>query len=225
MQKTSWFIVLALSLAVHFAGLGTLIVATPESNSNKNKTVKVKLVEAPKKEEIVPPKPEPAPPKPKKKPEPKKIVSQSKRKPEEKPKEKVDPVFGVNKQDLANTGKGMAVPEGNTLLMEDDGTRKKDVKALDEDKSSDPQLIRDSITTPQYTAEALEANIEGNFIVDVFVDAEGNVKDAELRKPIGYGMDEKVVETAKKAKFIPRKNKIGGAISGWTEIKFFLQIP
>ena len=121
----------------------------------------------------------------------------------------------------------MAVPIGNTLLAEDEGKRMSasEYQGLAGDLSADARLIRSSIQVPKYTDDALEANLEGNFIVDVYVDESGKVLQSEVRKRIGFGMDERLLEAARIAKFNPRKNKSGRVIAGWAEIKFTLLIP
>ena len=86
-------------------------------------------------------------------------------------------------------------------------------------------MIRASVATPQYTDPALDAELEGTYAVDVYVDAAGAVTDAQLPKKIGYGMDERVLAAARKARFNPRKDRLGKAIAGWSEIKFRLEIP
>ena len=135
--------------------------------------------------------------------------------------------MGLDPSALSPDGKGIAVPAGNTLMMADDGKRVKpeDVKPFTGDLSSDARLLRDSLRKIEYTDGAVEAAVEGKFVVDVFVDDKGVVTSAELRRKIGHGMDEKVLEVARGARFAPRRTKMGVAESGWTEIQFVLQLP
>lgn len=93
------------------------------------------------------------------------------------------------------------------------------------DLSSDARMIPESVIVPQYTEEAIDANIEGVVGVDVFVDASGQVTDVELHKSTGFGMDERIVASAWKVRFYPRRDKLGRPLAGWTQIKFRLEIP
>lgn len=138
---------------------------------------------------------------------------------------KPTPVQGLSSSSFSDKSSGLSAPMGNTLLTKDENIRTKEIEALDEDLSSPAKLIRNTFEKPAYTDEALDAGIEGRFTIDVFVDALGNVLEAELRKPIGYGMDPLLLQAARIAKFEPRKNKLGRAIKGWHEIKVVLRLP
>jgi TonB family protein len=134
------------------------------------------------------------------------------------------PIQGLTKDSLSPGGT-MAAPIGNTLMTGDTGKREKEVQPLQGDLSAPARLIANSMVTPPYTDEALDAMVEGSFIVDVYVNLDGSVRDVELRRKIGYGMDARVLTAVKGAKFIPRKNRLGVLEEGWTELKFTLVIP
>ncbi len=56
--------------------------------------------------------------------------------------------------------------------------------------------------------------------------SEGVVTEASLAgRPIGYGMDEKVLAAARNARFFPKKDARGQPQDGWAEIVFYLEIP
>jgi len=93
------------------------------------------------------------------------------------------------------------------------------------DLSAGPTLIHSTLSKPAYTTEALYAEIEGYYPVDVQVDSAGNVVDAEMQKNVGFGMDERIVVAIRSARFLPAKDELGKPISGWTNIKFKLEIP
>ncbi len=195
---------------------------TPKAHDS----VKVRIVE--KKEEPKPEPPPPPPPKkepPKPKPKPKQVAAQQQPK-QPPPKDPPKPIQGLDANSMDPNGKGIAAPMGNTMMIEDTGERAKTPPpALQADLSADAQLIRSSIKEPKYTDEALDANLQGTINVDVFVDETGNVQEAELKKKVGYGMDSRILETLKAAKFVPRKNKLGRPEAGWTEVRFSLEIP
>jgi outer membrane biosynthesis protein TonB len=134
------------------------------------------------------------------------------------------PVQGLTKESLSEGGT-MAAPLGNTLMTEDMGKRLKTVDPLKGDLSQPAKLVVATLNPPPYTDDALDAGLEGSFIVDVFVNLDGSVREAELRKKIGYGMDTRVIAAVKASKFIPRKNRFGVSEEGWTELKFTLVIP
>jgi TonB family protein len=159
---------------------------------------------APKPKKIVPPKPATE-----------RIVKQE-------PTKQAAPIQGVTTESVSDKG-SIAVPVGNTLLREDEGKR---VNPHDVgDLSSAPKLKFDSVVVPPYTDAAIDAGLEGVFTVDVYVDSTGNVTEVELRKKVGYGMDERILTSARGVKFFPRKNQRGVAEGAWTEIKFNLQLP
>lgn len=57
--------------------------------------------------------------------------------------------------------------------------------------------------TPDYTGEALDAEIEGVVEIDVWIDRNGMVKKARVVKGLGYGLDDRVVEAALRSTFNP----------------------
>ncbi|MCX6116102.1 MAG: energy transducer TonB [Proteobacteria bacterium] len=215
-----WYVVFAASLLSHLL-LGTFVGQSLDPTLSKPGPVRI-TVRTP---EATPP---PLPPEPKPKEKPKKPEKKLPAPNETVPKTVTDatPIQGLTKDSVSDKGT-MSAPVGNTLMVEDTGKRvnPNDVKPLGGDLSSPAILQRDTIIVPPYTDQALDASLEGSWIVDVYVDVQGNVTEADLRKKIGYGMDEKVVASAKQAKFIPRKNKFGAAEAGWAEIKFTLLIP
>lgn len=218
-----------MSLLLHLLGFGVLDSATEASKKPKLAPVKIAIVEKPKApaEPLKKEEPKPPPPKPKEKPPVPKKMPSERVKPQEKPAEPPKPIMGIDPSAVSPDGKGIAAPVGNTLMMEDDGKRVKpeDVKPFTGDLSSDARLIRDSLKKIEYTEGAIEAALEGKYTVDVYVDEKGDVTSAELRKKIGYGMDQRVLDVAKLAKFVPRRTKTGVAEAAWAEILFVLQLP
>jgi len=229
--KHIWLWAAALSFAAH-GFLGGVIASARRMQANQpQKPVKVRIVEVKKEEpkpepKPEPPKPEPPKEKPKPKPPPKKQPATERKKPEKPPENPPQPIQGLSKDSFATEGKsGFTAPVGNTLMTEDKGIRVEEAPAMDTDLSADAKLIVSSIVTPQYTDAALDASFEGYVTVDVFVDETGAVTDAEMKKKVGYGMDDRILAAAKNARFTPRKDKLGKALKGWAEIKFNMQIP
>ena len=137
-------------------------------------------------------------------------------KPKQKPK-KVRVVQGLSKESFSKgSGPGISAPVGNTLLAEDKGIRVKNVEKITEDLSSPEKLI--FFKPPSYTEDALDAGIEGDFKVDVYINKKGDVIEAELRRKIGFGMDKKVLNSVYQAKYTPRSNKVGLPVETWTTL-------
>jgi len=59
------------------------------------------------------------------------------------------------------------------------------------------------IPQPEYSEEARKAKLQGSAVLLIVVDELGNVTDCKVVKPLGMGLDERAVETAKTWKFKP----------------------
>lgn len=56
---------------------------------------------------------------------------------------------------------------------------------------------------PGYSEEARKAKYSGVAVVVAIVDAQGNVSDVQILRPVGLGLDEKAIEAVKQWKFKP----------------------
>jgi periplasmic protein TonB len=225
---SSYLAIWGASLVLHFAFLsGVQFLPRPEPARTYSK-VAVNVVEKPKPVEAAPVEPEPKPteaPKPKPKPAPQEKATPTVKANDNTPPPQ--PVMGLSKESFAEGGKGgFSAPAGNTTLAPDEGKRlsPEEIRKLDRDLSADAKLIDGSFIKPDYTPEAEENSLEGSFVIEVYVDTQGKVVEAELRKKIGYGMDERVLNAAKNARFSPRKNPVGQALAGWTELRIRLNL-
>lgn len=226
-HQTPWLGGLGLSIILHSASLVLLTHWVNRPVKPRFDPIKVKVVEVkpevPAAPTVVEPPPPVPPPKP---PIPKKPIVPTNKIPPKSPAKPVEAIQGFKKDTLAPaTGPGIAVPIGNTVMAPDTGKRVNEAPPITGDQSQDARLIPNSYNEPQYTDAALDASLEGRFIVDVYVDEQGNVIEAELRKKIGYGMDQKIIEAIKTARFVPRKNQLGIAESSWTNITISLRLP
>ena len=70
---------------------------------------------------------------------------------------------------------------------------------------SDPKLIRE--WKPEYTADALQARIQGAVTLEVVVLANGTVGRVTVVKSLHPGLDQKAIEAAKKWLFQPSRHK------------------
>lgn len=56
---------------------------------------------------------------------------------------------------------------------------------------------------PEYSDEARRAKYQGNVLLSVIVDAGGHVREIQVARSLGMGLDEKAIEAVKKWKFAP----------------------
>jgi len=80
-----------------------------------------------------------------------------------------------------------------------------------------------SLERPEYSQEAWDEGIQGKVILLVDVDPEGNIRNIKVRDSLGWGLDEKAIETVRNARFTPA-SKGGQSVEGtaWVEITFSL---
>ncbi len=226
LQETSvsrFLAFVGVSFALHFISLQVLQTVPPRARPVMSEKVRVQVSEKPKAAE--PPAPTPPPPLP----SPRELKKSAPR-PTTKaaaPAVPPPPVLGLSPDSVSPEGKSsFAVPLGNTTDAPDEGKRltPEQVKGLAKDLSADAALISSTFVSPPYTAEAEDAGLEGLYVIEVYVDTNGHVGDAELRSKIGYGMDARVLESVRKARFTPRRDPLGRALAGWTEIKVRLTL-
>ena len=211
-MKKKLLFYISMSMLFHILVLSTISTKdgeTPPKSEPVKITVKSPEPPPPPKEKVTPPK--------------EKKVAREKRI-EQKPKTLTPPppVFGVAKDNLNSTGKGLSVPVGNTLMVEDDGKRNPDPGVL-QDLTADAQIILNTVKI-KYTDEAIDAGLQGSVIVEVMVDENGNPIEAILKKKVGYKMDENIKRAALSSKFKPRLNRYGKPQAGWTDVKFTLTL-
>jgi len=78
---------------------------------------------------------------------------------------------------------------------------------------------------PEYTEEALEAEIEGEFVMKVYVDERGQVTKAICSKKVGYGMDAVLEAAARSAIYEASRDLLGNPVASWESITFQLILP
>lgn len=208
-------------------GIGSwlLVLDPPSSKVKQYQRAKLKVVE------VVKPKPVLEPeqvlePKEQKKEEPKKlevikkkpkaikkVASRKQKNKPPTPKKRVAPVQGLSKSSVVEGGAGIAVPLGNTVFAADEGIRQVQVEQYEADLSSEASLLRQGKLL--LSEEALDAEIEGQFQIEVYVTANGEVAEAELPTKIGYQMDQRMIQAALESKFRPATNRFGKPIDSW----------
>jgi protein TonB len=68
---------------------------------------------------------------------------------------------------------------------------------------SRPQIIPGTKVEPRYTELARQAHLQGVVVLRAVIDERGNVIDIELRKRLGFGLDEEAVKAVSQWKFTP----------------------
>jgi TonB family protein len=66
---------------------------------------------------------------------------------------------------------------------------------------SAPMVVRS--VEPEFTADARQANFQGNVSIKLIVDPQGNPQDISLMSHLGMGLDEKAIEAVRQYKFRP----------------------
>ena len=76
---------------------------------------------------------------------------------------------------------------------------------------------------PAYSEEARKAKYQGTVVLWIVVDAQGNVTDSRVVRPLGLGLDEKAVETVRTWKFKPAlRNMVPVPVRVIVEVTFRL---
>lgn len=221
----SWTILgamLALSIGTHIV----TVINLPDriDGASKNRRVEMEFYEPPPPPKVEEPKPEPPkpvePPKVKLKPPPVKVAEvkpppeQAPPPPNEEPPPEAStkPVPLVVGISLSSTTAGgtFAVGAGNTTYGKADSTPTdpSQVKAYRAPKyvppggaDTAPELMSDF--KPPYPEEAKKNDIEGDVLLRVTIDENGNVTDVKVVRGLGYGLDEAAVAAMRKHKFKP----------------------
>jgi periplasmic protein TonB len=72
---------------------------------------------------------------------------------------------------------------------------------------------------PTYTDDARHAKVQGAVTVQVLVGADGRAQDFRILKGIGFGLDERTIETIHGWKFIPARDAAKRPVSSWVTIE------
>jgi protein TonB len=196
---------------------------------------------------VRPPPPPPAP-KPAEKPKflPPKVVktpapkpppppASNQSKPIEPPKEPPKPVFGVTPDSTVANG-GIEVPIGNTLMKEPDKkfTPPEDVKPYYQPEKAafvPAKLVeitefpteKDRVV-PEYPPDLRSQGVEGTVVLEVDIDAQGNVVDVRIKRPTGLAFDQAALKAVKASKYNPaRRGSEAVAIRVTIPVKFRLR--
>lgn len=80
------------------------------------------------------------------------------------------------------------------------------------------------VPQPPYTKEAKAAKFEGNVLVEGIVNLDGKITNLRVLKSPGLGLDESVIETLRKWKRKPGKDRDGKPVPTIVPIQIILTI-
>jgi TonB family protein len=84
-----------------------------------------------------------------------------------------------------------------------------------------PQILHQ--VDPEYSEEARKAKYNGTVLLKIVVDETGRVRDVQVVRGVGLGLDEKAIEAVNKWKFKPgMRNGVPVAVSATIEVNFRL---
>jgi protein TonB len=72
---------------------------------------------------------------------------------------------------------------------------------------------------PTYTDEARHSKVQGGVTLQVLVGADGRAQDIRIIKGIGFGLDERAMETVRGWKFIPARDGARHAVAAWVTVE------
>src|SRR5580704_13888029 len=72
---------------------------------------------------------------------------------------------------------------------------------------------------PTYTDEARHGKVQGSVTLAVLVGADGRAQDIRMVRGIGFGLDERAVETVHGWKFVPARDGAKRAVAAWVTVE------
>jgi len=72
---------------------------------------------------------------------------------------------------------------------------------------------------PTYTDEARHGKVQGTVALQVLVGADGRAEDIRIVKGLGYGLDERAVETVRGWRFVPGRDAAKRAAAAWVTVE------
>jgi protein TonB len=72
---------------------------------------------------------------------------------------------------------------------------------------------------PTYTDEARHGKVQGSVTLAVLVGADGHAQEVRIIKGIGFGLDERAVETVRGWKFIPARDSAKHGVPAWVTVE------
>jgi TonB family protein len=80
-----------------------------------------------------------------------------------------------------------------------------------------PQIL--NIQLPEYTGKARDRKVEGELVVRALFQRDGQIRDIKVGKGLGYGLDQRAVETVKRIGFAPAEID-RQQVDAWVDVVF-----
>ena len=78
-----------------------------------------------------------------------------------------------------------------------------------------PRLLRE--VTPDYTEQARRAGLEGEVRLEIVVGPDGGVRDVNVLRPLGAGLDEQAIDAVRQWRFSPAR-RLGTPVAVVVEV-------
>lgn len=166
------------------------------------------VTELPKPEKLPPPRTEPPPPPPKRAPPPRKAAPKTaaQPRPESPTPQSSEPLVGLDDGSFGPGGDGASYQVGNTQLGEPTTVARAPVGTPAPPKAP-PQLIPAGVPARaercRYSQRAQRLGLEGLLVIEVDIDDEGSVTEAQVRKSLDEEIDRECLEALRGARFEP----------------------
>jgi len=72
---------------------------------------------------------------------------------------------------------------------------------------------------PEFSEEARKAKFQGVVVLKVLIDTDGRVRQPQVARSLGMGLDEKAMESVRLWKFEPARARDGKAVATWASIE------
>ena len=72
---------------------------------------------------------------------------------------------------------------------------------------------------PTYTDEARHGKVQGSVTLAVLVGTDGRAQEVRIVKGIGFGLDERAVETVRGWKFVAARDRARHAVAAWVTVE------
>jgi periplasmic protein TonB len=77
---------------------------------------------------------------------------------------------------------------------------------------------------PAYSEEARQQKLQGTVAMRVLVGADGRVKDVQLKRRLGLGLDENAVQAVRSWQFIPAKDAARRPLASWITVETLFRL-
>jgi len=72
---------------------------------------------------------------------------------------------------------------------------------------------------PIYSDDARKAKVQGSVMLEVLVGADGRAQDIRVVKGLGFGLDDRAIQTVRAWKFVPARDSAKRPVSAWITVE------